>query len=230
MALIEREYYPITEASGILGCQVRDLIHLGATGKLDIYLMLIDISLGIELTAYEDKEDILIDRERHYYTYTGLASLLNNDLKAIEIKPSHEIKAVSTLITKPDFIGAFALKYLDNFDSNLFCDCYISKVNYSFDRTELIVLEKDFNKIRDKFIKHSEVKSASIEKPLSTRTENNYLRLIMALANGIKDFNPTKPYAAAKLIIDETGIEKISLETIAGFISKAHALDGKEKD
>lgn len=68
------------------------------------------------------------------------------------------------------------------------------------------------------------------EKPLSVRTENNYLRLIMALANGIKDFNPTKPYEAAKLIIDETGIENISQETIAGYISKAHALDSKEKD
>ena len=48
---IEREYYSITEASSILGCQVRDLLHLGATGKLDIYLMLIDINLGIELTT-----------------------------------------------------------------------------------------------------------------------------------------------------------------------------------
>ena len=68
------------------------------------------------------------------------------------------------------------------------------------------------------------------EKPLSARTENNYLRLIMALANGIRDFNPAKPYVAATLIIDETGIEKISQETIAGYISKAHALDSKEKD
>lgn len=67
------------------------------------------------------------------------------------------------------------------------------------------------------------------EKPLSARTENNYLRLIMALANGIKDFNPIKPYEAAKLIIDETGIENISQQTIKDYISKAHALDSKEK-
>jgi len=52
----------------------------------------------------------------------------------------------------------------------------------------------------------------------------------MALANGIKDFNSTKPYEAAQLIINETGIENISQQTIADYISKAHALDSKEKD
>ncbi|PPC86733.1 MAG: hypothetical protein CTY37_05200 [Methylotenera sp.] len=68
------------------------------------------------------------------------------------------------------------------------------------------------------------------EKPLSARTENNYLRLIFKLAYCIEGFNPTKPYEAASLIIDVTAIEKISQETIAKFITKAHALDSKEKD
>ena len=71
--------------------------------------------------------------------------------------------------------------------------------------------------------------SVVAEKPLHPRTENNYLRLIMALANGIKNFNPSKPYEAAKLILDETGIENISRETISNYISKAHALDSKER-
>ena len=67
------------------------------------------------------------------------------------------------------------------------------------------------------------------DKALSTRTENNYLRLIMALANGIKDFNPQKPYEAAQLIIDATEIG-LSLQTIADYISKAYELHCKEHD
>lgn len=65
-------------------------------------------------------------------------------------------------------------------------------------------------------------------KPLSIRTENNYLRLIFTLANSIKGFNPNKPYEAAQLIIDETGIENISREAIVNYISKAHELHSKE--
>jgi hypothetical protein len=68
------------------------------------------------------------------------------------------------------------------------------------------------------------------EKPLSKRTENNYLRLIMALANGIKDFNPKiGTYAAAQLIIDETEID-LSKDTIANYILKAYELEAKERD
>lgn len=66
------------------------------------------------------------------------------------------------------------------------------------------------------------------EKPLSSRTENNYLRLIFALAGNIKGFNYNKPYESAKLIIDATET-KISQQTIAEYISKAHALDSKER-
>ena len=64
---------------------------------------------------------------------------------------------------------------------------------------------------------------------LSKRTENNYLRLIMVLANGIKGFNPKKPYEAAQIIIEETGID-IGQDALAGYISKAYSLESKEKD
>lgn len=69
-----------------------------------------------------------------------------------------------------------------------------------------------------------------IDKPLSTRTKNNYLRLIFALANGLKGFNPKKPHEAANLIINETGIENISAETIAGYISEAYELESKNRE
>ena len=79
-------------------------------------------------------------------------------------------------------------------------------------------------------LKKSETpKVVTDEKLLSVRTENNYLRLIMRLANGIVGFNPTKPYEAAQLIIDETEI-KISKQAIADYISKAYELEMKERD
>ena len=67
------------------------------------------------------------------------------------------------------------------------------------------------------------------DKPLSVRTENNYLRLIFALAGNIAGFNHNKPYESAKLIIDTTEID-ISQQTLANYISKAHELHIKEHD
>lgn len=68
-----------------------------------------------------------------------------------------------------------------------------------------------------------------VEKPLSARTENNYLRLILTLANGIDGFNPKKPYEAAQLIIDETGID-ISQQTISDYITKAYKIESQKRD
>lgn len=81
----------------------------------------------------------------------------------------------------------------------------------------------------EKKIKLSVEKVESTDKPLSTRTENNYLRLIFKLANGISGFNHKKPYEAAQLIINKTGID-ISQETLAGYITKAYELECKSKD
>jgi len=77
--------------------------------------------------------------------------------------------------------------------------------------------------------KSLQLKVGSDERPLSARTENNYLRLIMKLANGIKGFNPQKPYEAAQLIIDETETD-ISKQTIADYISKAYELESQNRD
>lgn len=72
-------------------------------------------------------------------------------------------------------------------------------------------------------------KSDCSEKSLHPRTENNYLRLILTLAAGIKDFDQKKPYEAANLIINETGID-ISVGTLAGYITKACVLESKKRD
>ena len=69
----------------------------------------------------------------------------------------------------------------------------------------------------------------SKNKTLSTRTENNYLRLILTLANEIEGFNPRKPYEAAQLIIDATEID-ISQQTISDYIKKAYEIESQKRD
>lgn len=64
---------------------------------------------------------------------------------------------------------------------------------------------------------------------LSKRTENNYLRLILTLAHSLDGFNPKKPYEAAQLIIDETGID-ISKQTLSEYITKAYELESQKRD
>ena len=71
--------------------------------------------------------------------------------------------------------------------------------------------------------------SSEIDKPLNTRIENNYLRLIMQLAvSNIKDFDPKKPYEAAALIMENIDTN-LSKKTIAMYIQKAHELVSKER-
>jgi hypothetical protein len=104
-----------------------------------------------------------------------------------------------------------------------------------YERNRLLMLKTDATRIFDlkmidEVIEVEQLEfTPSIEKPLNSRTENNYLRLIFALAGNIEGFNYNKPYESAKLIIDATEIS-LSQQTIADYISKAHALNSKEKD
>lgn len=72
-----------------------------------------------------------------------------------------------------------------------------------------------------------QIKTINADEELHPRTENNYLRLIMTLANEIEGFNPREPYTAAQLIIDATDTT-IKKATIAGFIKRANEI--LEKD
>lgn len=44
MSLPERSYYPLPEAAKKLGCSMRDVIHYGATGVLDLYVFINHLS------------------------------------------------------------------------------------------------------------------------------------------------------------------------------------------
>lgn len=72
-----------------------------------------------------------------------------------------------------------------------------------------------------------QIKTINADEELHPRTENNYLRLIMTLANEIEGFNPKEPYVAAQLIIDTTDTT-IKKNTIAKYIQ--HANEILEKD
>lgn len=71
-------------------------------------------------------------------------------------------------------------------------------------------------------------RSSVADKPLHPRVENNYLRLIFALANNIEGFNHKKPHEAAQLILDENDKLKIGKETLALIISNAYKLNVKD--
>lgn len=66
------------------------------------------------------------------------------------------------------------------------------------------------------------------EAKIHPRLENNYLRLIWELAANLKDFNPTDPYAAARVIKTNTDVD-ISEQTLASYIEKANELKAKDK-
>ena len=87
---------------------------------------------------------------------------------------------------------------------------------------------EDFETERYSAVK-ADVDCEPSSKPLNPRAENNYLRLIMQLAvSNIKDFDPKKPYEAAALIKANIDTE-LSEKTIAGYITKAHELESKER-
>ena len=179
--------------------------------------------------------------------------LLDVDPDTVEYVDDNNLAHLRTLkgklvksFTRVDNESLEKIKLLDRYLSNYFDLVRIIGGSYQVDRNlefEIFkVIEKALSKnieipwyewaVKKGFYvpKNEPATKQEAEKPLSVRTENNYLRLIFKLANGIKDFNPKKPYEAAKLIIDETGIENISRETIANYISKAHELESKKQD
>jgi len=86
-------------------------------------------------------------------------------------------------------------------------------------------VEKKLFKTGEENLNQSEIENKS----LSVRAENNYLRLIMQLANNIEGFNPKNPHAAAKLILSSIDSE-LSEKTIASYIQRAYELESKERD
>lgn len=167
--------------------------------QFNVFLDIYDLQQHIIWNEDESASGLRVEQEHQFF------------YQAIE-KIRVSKKYATTKVTKAKFEELYE-QYKDKLDNNP------EFTNHIF--LENIELQ---NKLR-KLV----ASSSTFDKPVNSRIENNYLRLIMALANGIKDFNPTKPYEAAQLIIDETGIKKIKLQTIADYISKAHALDSKEK-
>ena len=77
--------------------------------------------------------------------------------------------------------------------------------------------------------KSKKVKEATDSGDIHPRTKHNYLRLIMALAiSYIPNFDPKRPYEAAKIIIDGTEID-LDQKTIAGYLGEAYELQSKAR-
>ena len=237
---IERDYYSLNEVAKIHNCSVSDLIYLGVQSKLTICFLVSNIGFMLFISLFNNKKHVAtIDIP---YKHSGLVSLVPHTLRELESKGGFGDDEFNiSRFDKP--IGL-------NIEEELAKYCKREKVDYGEVTIDLLQIRLDdkwpyINQIPDGikanadslFVTAKDVDlmqesklPSEIDKPLNTRTENNYLRLIMQLAiSNIKDFDPKKPYEAAALI--EANIDtELSKKTIAGYITKAHELESKERN
>ena len=223
---IIREFYDVEGAASLLDISLSDFWHLVEIGQ-------------IEASFRKIISDVTVDAngEVSIFDFVSAHTFLipNNIAALLAVKGVCVTKVALLHLAEPreelfmdmtdgkDYVG-----FVDTHRFSLDSEIEISK-------SDIVISQISINKYLKKYAKLRELEAIAkkeiieIEKPLNSRTENNYLRLIMSLANGIEGFNPKKPYEAAQLIIDETETD-VSKDTIANYITKAYALESKSRD
>lgn len=218
MGNVKRDFYEVDGAARILDVSLSDLWHLIEVGQIEASFR--QVMANVTLTFYDD--------------FTVNDFIANSHTFILARKSATEVVVRGICVTKK------ALLYLAEPRERLAVDVngdeffYLERtIEFQLDnevevcRSDIVITQQAIDLYQANY-KHLNSKVV-LEKPLSTRTENNYLRLILTLANSIDGFNPKKPYEAAQLIIDETGVD-ISQQTISDYISKAYEIESKKRD
>lgn len=193
----------------------RGVFMLNESHTLDI-----DAFIYFELTSKDVEVEIIqmdnnVDRLRNFW--------FRDDKDNDSYPPSYFIDWAISKRMAPEWLD-WAI------ENKLYTTGNHDDVDKKSDPTEGMINDEAHDFVYGKVKKCEDVNQSEIvDKPLSTRTENNYLRLIMQLANNINGFNPKKPHEAASLIVKNTNTN-LNEKTIAGYIQKAYELDSKERD
>ncbi len=223
---IIREFYDVEGAASLLNISLSDFWHLVEIGQIEVSFRKIITDVTVDANGDVSMFDFVS-------AHTFL--IPNNIAALLAVKGVCVTKVALLHLAEPreelfmdmndgkDYVG-----FVDTHRFPLDSELEISK-------SDIVISQISINKYLKKYAKLRELESIEkkeiieIEKPLHPRTENNYLRLILTLCSDIKGFDAKKPHEAATLIVDTTGI-KLDKETIAGYITKAYALEIKSRD
>ena len=215
MNSINREFYDIEEAANELEISVTDIWHLIELGEINasIRQAIVDASFGAEeVASLVACHTFLIPKN-----VAGLLAAKGSTKMTYAYLQLIEPREVA--IPDLDGVGKDGILLSDTHFFNLDQDITVQK-------SDVVITQLSIDKY---MIRTYGNFNGSNQKVLSTRTENNYLRLILTLANNIEGFNPKKPYEAAQLIIDATEID-ISQQTISDYIKKAYQIESQKRD
>jgi hypothetical protein len=210
MSSIKREFYDVEEAANVLGISVTDLWHLIEVEKIGASFrkVIAQVTYGTE--------------QLHSMLASHAYLMQSSDACKVAAKGSTLIKNAYLPLLEPMEISIFngekEVGFLDTYE-------YLLDAEIEIQKSDIVITQISI----EKYLKVFGDSNALTNKTLSSRTENNYLRLILTLANNIEGFNPKKPYEAAKLIIDATDID-ISQQTISDYIKKAYEIECQKRD
>ncbi|MEQ1602987.1 MAG: hypothetical protein HOP04_04575 [Methylophilaceae bacterium] len=221
---IEREYYSIAEASSLLGCSVRDLVHLGVINKLSLFVLLDRRKLEVRV---KDQEVYSLYGQ-YDWRHTGLAMVEPLDLVSVESDDNRQsiLTRVSSLRKEPTFVTEYIQKATDRLSSE-FIVTYNLLEDLILNRDDLIVLIEDFKYFQDK-----NLLSEKSDKPLGDRERNNLYRIIVALSDTLLKENSndeSKPHLKNQSTLIEhlvsefdgyEGLSKSNLEKILPIAKK----------
>lgn len=168
---IEREYYSIAEASSLLGCSVRDLVHLGVINKLSLFVLLDRRKLEVRV---KDQEVYSLYGQ-YDWRHTGLAMVEPLDLVSVESDDNRQsiLTRVSSLRKEPTFVTEYIQKATDRLSSE-FIVTYNLLEDLILNRDDLIVLIEDFKYFQDK-----NLLSEKVINPLEIGSATIYTELLL---------------------------------------------------
>ncbi len=210
MNSIKREFYEVEEAANVVGISVTDLWHLIEVEKIGASFrkVIAQVTYGAE--------------QLHSMIASHAYLMRSIDACEVAAKGSTLIKFAYLPLLEPMeitiFNGEEEIVFSDTYE-------YLLHEEIKIQKSDVVITQISI----EKYLKACGNSNASTNKTLSSRTENNYLRLMLTLANNIKGFNPKKPYEAAQLIINETDTD-ISLQTISDYIKKAYEIESQKRD
>jgi hypothetical protein len=186
---IDRDYYKITDAAKILGCDVSDLQHLGATDKLSFYLMLINEDIEVGMNAYMGEDPrgvpIKIEYKETHIRYTGLALLHSDALKALETNSDYSVSFAYDLLDEADDVKRFMNFYLDMFDAHFDFSYYFTNGTIHFHYTNLFILNIDLERLKKRYPNNflDAVTKPAAKKPINDKATHAHVSDNLATLN-----------------------------------------------
>lgn len=228
-----RAYYRLPDAAKLLGCTVDDLIHYGATNRVEIVTPIQDDKVlampvnrtnGLEGVPFGTPELLVVPRKELQRIE------LFNEAECSSFSAGYEIWRARPIRSDPyQFITNEDAEQIEDSDSVWIFE---TRGNTTWERVSItITLESLFVMAEELYrfksglpmsaAQQSAIQAGMEKKPLAKKTENSLHAAVAALARLYTKTDCSKPYEAAETILkalEMEGVKAVKKDALASYI------------